>query len=248
MRGKRRAEERAARAADKVAKEETKRAEELRSYKSIMRVRDRCCGCGCVDVGHVALTPGPCAAGPRACSCAGGEHGVISGDAHQVRERGGGGGRLHVMRGDGALPRDGHSAWGRRDGCVCHIPSCSQTQCSDDSALKTLLNRFFKEFRRASRCSTVQPRQQPPAPKWRPPASPLPSPAATCDPGDQRMPPHLLSTPIASTAAHAAAATTGALPLRQHFSTSHLCMPLLCLLLHQRGVGLLQRPLGAPVH
>jgi hypothetical protein len=39
MRGKRRAEERAARAAEKVAKEETRRAEELRSYKSIMRVR-----------------------------------------------------------------------------------------------------------------------------------------------------------------------------------------------------------------
>ncbi|KAF8058464.1 CCDC25 [Scenedesmus sp. PABB004] len=36
VRGKRRAEERAARAADKAAKEEAKRAEELRSYKSLM--------------------------------------------------------------------------------------------------------------------------------------------------------------------------------------------------------------------
>jgi hypothetical protein len=40
QRGKRRAEERAARAADKAAKEESKRQEELRSYKSLMKVCD----------------------------------------------------------------------------------------------------------------------------------------------------------------------------------------------------------------
>jgi hypothetical protein len=38
MRGKKRAEERAARQAEKVAKEETKRQEELRTYKSLMKV------------------------------------------------------------------------------------------------------------------------------------------------------------------------------------------------------------------
>lgn len=40
MRGKRRAEERAARAAERVAKEETKRAEDLRSYKSLMQAEN----------------------------------------------------------------------------------------------------------------------------------------------------------------------------------------------------------------
>jgi hypothetical protein len=39
VRGKRRAEERATRAAEKAAKEESKRQEELRSYKGLMRVR-----------------------------------------------------------------------------------------------------------------------------------------------------------------------------------------------------------------
>jgi hypothetical protein len=39
VRGKRRAEERAARAAEKAAKEESKRQEELRSYKGLMKVR-----------------------------------------------------------------------------------------------------------------------------------------------------------------------------------------------------------------
>jgi hypothetical protein len=42
VRGKRRAEERAARAAEKAAKEESKRQEELRSYKGLMKV----CVCG----------------------------------------------------------------------------------------------------------------------------------------------------------------------------------------------------------
>jgi tRNA(Ser,Leu) C12 N-acetylase TAN1 len=38
VRGKRRAEERAVRAAEKASKEESKRQEELRSYKGLMRV------------------------------------------------------------------------------------------------------------------------------------------------------------------------------------------------------------------
>lgn len=47
MRGKKRAEERAARAAEKAAKEESKRQEELRSYKGLMRVGGAAAvGCG----------------------------------------------------------------------------------------------------------------------------------------------------------------------------------------------------------
>lgn len=45
QRGKQRAEERAARAAEKAAKEDQKRADELRSYKTLMMVSKKAGGC-----------------------------------------------------------------------------------------------------------------------------------------------------------------------------------------------------------